>query len=160
MDPRLLGLTASLVALAGTRVTDLGPKLLGRVAAAAFVATTGAIAICWSPLYGLLALPVGALHVLSAYERRSLPELVLTGLASVVALTVHLVALVRLPSHGIWVAPAALGIALLWLASLFERHRAKLDRVRLRLVSHFGARTPPQTGSTLLSREEQRAVES
>jgi hypothetical protein len=140
MDPRLLGLSASVVALAGTRVTDIGPKLLGRIAAAAFVATTGAIAICWSPLYGLLALPVGALHVLSAYERRSLPELVVTCLASLVALTVHLVALVRLPSHGIWVAPAALGLALLWLASLFERHRAKLDRVWVRVVSHFGAR--------------------
>jgi hypothetical protein len=151
MDPRLLGLTASVVALVGTRVTGIGPKLLGRVAAAAFVATTGAIAICWSPLYGLLALPVGALHALSAYERRSLPQLVLTGLASVVALTVHLAALVRLPSHGIWVAPAALGIALLWLASLFERHRAKVDRVRLRLVSHFGAGISSQTLGTSAS---------
>jgi hypothetical protein len=141
MDPRLLGLTASVVALAGTRMTDIDPRLLGRIGVAVFVASTAVIAIVWTPLYGLLALPVGALHVLSAYERRSLPRLVVTALASVTALAVHLLQLVRLPPHGIWIAPAALGIALLWLASLSERHRPALDRLWLRLASHFGARS-------------------
>jgi hypothetical protein len=141
MDLRLLGLAASVVILAATRMTDIGPRLLGRIGTGVFVATTGVIAIGWSPLYGLLALAVGALHVLSAYERRSLSQLIATALASVAALAVHLVELVRLPPHGVWIAPAALGIALLWLASLSERHRPTLDRLWLRLVSHFGARS-------------------
>jgi hypothetical protein len=141
MDLRLLGLAASVVLLAATRVTDIGPRLLGGIGTGVFDATSGVIAVGWSPLCGLLALPVGALHVLSAYERRSLPQLVAAALASVAALAVHLVGLVRLPPHGVWIAPAALGIALLWLASLSERHRPTLDRLWLRLLSHFGVRS-------------------
>jgi hypothetical protein len=138
MDLRLLGLATSLLVLAGTRITAFEPNVLARVGTIAFVITSCAGAIWSSVACALLVIPVGALHVLSAYQRRSLTLLVSSALAMVVGLVGHLVALVRMPTHDVWLLPAALGIGLLVLASVFERHRARLDRLRLRLSSHFG----------------------
>jgi hypothetical protein len=138
-DPRLLGLAASVLALAGTLVTDLDAKVFARLGGGAFVIACGAGAVAWTPAFALLVLPVGALHVLSAYQRRSVPLFVTASIATLVGLLAHWVALIRLPTHDLWLAPAALGIALLSLASVCERYRGALERTWLRFSSRFGA---------------------
>jgi hypothetical protein len=137
MDLRLLGLATSLLALTGTRITAFEPKIFARIGTLVLVITGLGGAIWSSVAFALLVVPVGALHVLAAYQSRSVTLLVCSALAMVAGIVGHLVALVRLPTHDVWLLPAALGMGLLVLASIFERHRTRLDRLRLRLSSHF-----------------------
>jgi hypothetical protein len=137
MDLRLLGLAISVLLLGGARISAFEPRVFVRIGAVVFAITGLGAAIWPSVPYALLVIPVGALHVLSAYQGRSIALVVANALATVTGLVGHLVALVRMPTHDVWLFPAALGIALLVLASVFERYRTRLDRLRLRFSSHF-----------------------
>jgi len=138
MDLRLLGLATSLLALAGTRIGTFEPKVFAWTGTIIFIVTSIGGAIWSSVAFALLVVPVAALHLLSAYQQRSVTLLVSSALGGVAGLVGHLVGLARLPTHDIWLLPAALGIGLLVLASISERYRARLDRLALRLASHFG----------------------
>jgi hypothetical protein len=138
MDLRLLGLATSLLALAGSRTGTFEPKVLAGIGSVVFVITGIGGAMWPCVAFSLLLIPVGALHLLSAYQERSVTLVVSSALGVAFGLVGHLVALVRLPTHDVWLFPATLGIGLLVLASIFERYRSRLDRLRIRLSSHFG----------------------
>jgi hypothetical protein len=136
-EPYWLGLMLSLVGLLGAHVALAEPRVFACLGVTALALASATVWITPSASHALLIVPVGTLHALFAYHRRSLPFLIASALVTLAGLVGELVRLVRWPGHDFWLLPAALGVTLLILASALERQRPRLERGWMRLRTHF-----------------------
>jgi hypothetical protein len=136
-EPELLALVVSVVGLLGAHVVRGKPALFAILGVAAFAINAIIGWLSPSTAYALLVVPIGTLHALSAFRARSAALLVASVVATLTGLVGQLVDFVRWPERDFWLLPAALGVAILVLASMLERHRKTMERFWLRCRSHF-----------------------
>jgi hypothetical protein len=91
----------------------------------------------WSALF---LVPAATVHALVAYRRRSAPRLLGVGGITLLGVVGHLMKLVHLPKHDVWIPALAVSVAFLALASIVDQRRAQIERNLLRLRNHFSAR--------------------
>jgi hypothetical protein len=134
-----LALALGAVLLAGGEVVSSRPVVLAWCGAGFLAA--GAVASYFEPglTSALAVVPAGTLHVVAAFRRRNARLAVVTMVATLAATVAHLIGLVRLPRHDLWIPAVALSVLLLGLSSLLESRRAQLERVFSRLHQHFAS---------------------
>ena len=143
-------LIVSLVGLLGTMASPGEAKTFAQLGTATFAAYAVGAALCSDASLVWLMIPVGAIHVVVAHRLRSLWLLAMSVLALVVGIVGQLIP--WLPDHDRWMLVAAIGVGLLALASIVERHRSQLEREWSVLTVHFA---PGRSGSGPASEEAQ-----
>jgi hypothetical protein len=132
-----LGLILSGVALLGSEI------IIGRPAAfawgaAGFLAAAGVGSFIHpNPWLIVAAVPIGTLHVMSAFRRRDAQLTLATSIITAVSTAGHLVKLVHFPNHDVWVPAVVLSVVFLGLGSVVEHRRDRIQRGVSRLQSHF-----------------------
>lgn len=134
------GLVLSAIALSASEMISGCPKALAWTSAVVFAAAAAAALVDHNLWSALAVVPVGVLHALAAYRQRSAARLVTATAITLVTSAVHLVMLVHLPRHGVWIPAVALSVGLLALASLVESRRPQIERRLSRVQSHFAER--------------------
>ncbi len=132
-----LGLILSAVALLGSEAIVGQPAVFAWGAAGLLAAAGVGAFLHPNPWLIAVAVPLGTLHVLSAFRRRNVHLTVTTGVITVASVTAHLVKLVRFPMHDVWVPGVALSVLFLAMGSLVEHRRDRIQRSVSRWQSHF-----------------------
>jgi len=104
---------------------------------AAFAVTAVDVTIAPNVGYLFALLPVGTWLAIQAFRNRAALQSVSASVLTLVSFLAQCVRLVRIPRHDLWIASAAVGIALLALASFFESRKTAIGRLLTRVQTHL-----------------------
>ncbi|MDD9944779.1 MAG: hypothetical protein OXU20_27305 [Myxococcales bacterium] len=133
-----LAMALGVVAVGGAEISEgTISRLLGWAGAVALACCAGLAWVDPDPLLALSILPLGVLHVVSAYRRRAAWQLAFALGLSLIACAGHLRGLVVLPAERLWVPGVIGSVVLLAAASAAERHRGEIERIVGRLRTYM-----------------------
>lgn len=133
----VMGLVISLAAAASSAALLDRTPLFSWLSLAAFGATAISVTIAPDVGYLFALLPVGTWLTIQAFRRRAASQSVAAAALTAVSFLAQCVRLVRIPRHDLWMASAAVGVALLVLASVLESQKTSIGRLCARIQTHF-----------------------